>query len=211
MAKETKHYDFSKRIFKTAWADTFAFFKRLKFAAISALFSFLVGAGIFYAFFGFDAVMEEAVIAGAFVFAPIGLFAFLLFLWNLSIAPFKLVYEAATARPPKATGQPVQFDFEEPDYGVWDMTDNFTLAEASKLLAGQKTTVPAITDETKAWFNAVLAAGHSKEIHLNGSANDPEKCYVTREDLIKFAKARKKKPPFLFPEERENPNAWMAK
>lgn len=208
---ETKHYDFSKRIFKIAWGDTVAFFKKRIAVGVSFLFSVIVGAGFFYLFYGNIELEKEIGTIVAFVLAPFGLFAFLLFLWNLSIAPFKLVYEKIGASSARPRGQTVQFDLEEPDYDIWDMINEFTLADASNLLAGQKTTMRHVTDESKVWLNVILDAVEGKEIHLKGPGDDPNQIYVTRKELVKFAKARNKKPPFLFPEERGKPNAWMAK
>lgn len=104
MSEVQKPYEFSKLVFKTAWSDTVSYFGWNKRTVVLGIL-WVIGGGLYYFYAGEAALWDELVQIAVWGFAPVGVFAFLLFLWNVSIAPFKLIYEKAgrSSVPPPAT------------------------------------------------------------------------------------------------------------
>jgi len=116
------NYEFSRLVLKTAWEDTRAFFgwniRTLFIIALTAL-----GFGVYYYFQGWEAVKEELLVTVTIVVVPTGAFAFGLMIWNLSIAPFKLVFEGIknsknNATPPSKRKPTIKSRLIEASYSV---------------------------------------------------------------------------------------------
>jgi hypothetical protein len=115
------------------------------------------------------------------------------------------------------TVQPLRLDHN--DYEKWDDTDELKLWEAACLWANEKPAMPlsrratqafrllekAINDDRldarRADLNEVLRDAWDQ--HVNGTTSKANPNWVvTKSDLVSFARASDKKPPFLFPKER---------
>lgn len=156
-----------------------------------------------------------------FLFAALGV---LLFQLHSRMEAFE-ARSASVSSTPRDTGAvltALAAKGNEPDYAMWDAHDRYRLGVAAYLWAERRpaltTDVPAYSREGEAYamLRAAVLAGKLSAGDLNAHIVDlgpgdqrevipagvnPNR-WVTRADLITFAKTTKQRPKFLFPDAR---------
>ena len=205
-------------IFKRAFLETKEFFGvnfgwNLKSILIPVL--FCIGTAVHLYRFGWVAAMSEFNAFVSYALIPLGGYVFLMFLANLILAPSRILYEAISQNNSsqrsiesiKRIERIESFNFEP-----WDQVNVFQLFQAACLWASKEPHSVINNGPEYAYLRMLREAWEKHE--LGATANTLRRRQGThfvemvdvefeRENLIKFAEARKMKPPFLFPEERK--------
>lgn len=191
---------FGWRVIKRALADTWNFV-HLGQHLLVPLFLVLAGGGLDLYVRGIEAVKSEWQVFLVYTLAPLGAFSVLLFLWNLWLAPFRLLLEgnalsgtvAAPAPTPKVADW--QAGSKVPKYKVW---------QAAQLWVNREPTTDTIADYASPIYNRLIADLESYKLpsvdkyNLGDDQTIGPHTEIHRNDLIKYAEAANEKPKFLF-------------
>lgn len=200
-----------------AWTDTLNFFgwnRRTSALAVLGILGFLFD----YFARGWDRMMDEVGTLIIHTVAPIVGFGVLLFLWNLWMAPYRMLSEKIETSSQRSAA-PIALDFERPTYSLFDGRKRFTLLEAAFLWAdntpnSEAGTLPLYPEADAAYrlLSEAISDGELKLFTVNSHGQigeptrDPRPSWaIKRDDLVAFAKSINAKPNFLFPDSR----SWM--
>ena len=192
-------------MFRRALGDTWSLIHRDRqsrvFWLVSLLVSLLVGFVLGFLFLDEEEVKDEAVIMSLFTLAPLGVIAIVVFLWNLWLAPHKLMGDklGEVASHIHSLGTVAKVP-EEPDVERWKRVTSLKLYQVAELCAGIS---PGVTylgerfnDASKAIYSELEAALHLGDLKIgNGWANADT--LIKREDLQKYFSGRDDCPEFL--------------
>ena len=189
------------RVFRRTLGDTWSFFSSdwrrcvygVPFSAVGLLLAFL--------FLKEEEVKNEAVIMILFTLAPLGVFAIVVFLWNLWLAPHKLMGDkldkVASHIHSLSTVAKVP---EAPDVERWKRVTSLKLYQVAELCGGISPGViysgERSNDASRAIYSELEAACHSGVLKVgNGWANAYTP--IKREELQKYFSGRDDCPEFL--------------
>lgn len=145
----------------------------------------------------------------SFGFIPVLMVGFLVFLWNLWLAPYRLSYENSSR---DSLGDPRKPKI--PDYDAWDAVDPIGVIQASYLWSEMEPMHNIPTGNEGAYYSMIKNSIKNGEIKglERGAEIDSinlalgnlnfHSIEVHRNSLIDLANIKKLKPKFLFPEER---------
>ena len=143
------------RIFYRATSDTLAVFGRGWKTIFLAFVLLIFGSFLGFRFLGHERAMDELRILALYTFGPIGMVVPVVFLWNLWLAPYRLlkkrVEEIASdkgiAKPP-----------EKADPKHWQTVELFELSAAACLWVGVEPHWPLYTPEAKGAYAELSGA-----------------------------------------------------
>ena len=153
------------------------------------------GGGIDLYVRGAAQVMNEWTIFIIYTLVPLGGFAFLLFLWNLWLAPYRLLSEAS----PSAEIE------KEANWKEWAKVPKFTAWQAARLWVNLEPdfntdsgpSYPVFRrlkyDATSGKVKAIPRLIHGQPLEVDRHTE------FDRDELVRYAKENGEKPKFLFP------------
>lgn len=197
-------------IFKRALRDTSAYMG-VTWQSVVPIAYFIVGTFIHFIRFGMDEIVNEWQIFISYVVGPVIIFAITLFIWNLALAPFRILYESRIGEGGAAVANKVEQLKTISNFSAWDNVDVFSLWQAACLWAEKAPTWPLANDDEVAYFTMLRQAWKNKQILVTSDTYNRERKITfrpyrdvefPRSELIKYAEKKGARPKFLYPEER---------
>ena len=189
------------RVLRRSAGDTLAVFGRGWKSILFALLLLIVGNGLGFLCLGYEKAMDELRILALYTFGPIGILVSIVFLWNMWLAPYRLMEDkldevASNVHSPGAVAKVP----EAPDLGRWKRVTVLKLYQVAELCGGISPGVVAAiersNDASRAIYSELEAALISDD--LKGSdewANEYTR--IKRKDLQNYFSGRDDFPEFL--------------
>lgn len=149
---------FTERVLYRAVVDTWSFFG-VNLRTAVPVFYLVLGTAVHFWAAGWNKVVEEWSVWASYVLAPTVVFALVLFLWNLFLAPFRLVDEKLNAALAGGGSQPANlrmFDFEPPNYGAWRACETAAIVEIARLCAEEEPHSTPMSGREKPFVNLIM-------------------------------------------------------
>ena len=188
------------RVFRRALRDTWKFFGYTIRRVFTSATVFVIGAALGVRYLGLEKAMEEAHISVLYFFSPFIAIAFVVFLWNLWLAPYRLMDERIDELANRKGETPSRVNTTPADPSRWKPVQELELYKVAELCGGLSPlrVIEGSNDVAKAVYTELIAALRSGE--LKGS-NEPEYAYegtlIKRKDLQEYFKGRDDFPGFL--------------
>ena len=192
--------------FIRAWRETKGSYGLTWGAAVRTILSVAAGLGLVWAVFGLPEAMNEGALYALYILAAIGAGFVPLFLWNLWLAPYRLMNEKIE-RSVRRTSSP---DYWTPNVDHWAGTKTFKLGDAASLWVGVRPGNPIEDDRAAGKFAELSGAMMRGEIHyapgglrgltnfLEGKRPWPEYSQpISAIALRRYADAKNDVPAFL--------------
>ena len=189
------------RVFHRSTSDTLAVFGRGWKKIFITFLLLIVGIVLGFLFLGYERAMDELRILALYTFGPIGMVVSVVFLWNLWLAPFRLMEdkfdEFATNVHSLDT---VVKAPEAPDLERWKRVSSLKLYQVAELCGGISPGVgPSVersNDASRAIYSELQAAHTSGDLKV-GDEWAHEYTPIKRKDLQEYFLGRDDCPEFL--------------
>ena len=199
-------------IFKQAFRDTRAFFSFSPKSFARNGMVFIVAMLLLWFFQGRQLMLDELKDVSLYLSA-IGVAALGIFVWNLWLAPYRIMHERlddALAGLPASHDQNRPTPPEPADASAFANHENYSLIGAACLWAGIEPHTPIQDASARAKLNLLKAAVISGDLEcvwgnelanrvkaLEGTTEPPESIRIHRSDLCKYAESIDNVPEFL--------------
>jgi hypothetical protein len=158
---ETKEPSFGRLVVGKAISSTKRSFESVVRDVIVGVLSLAFGFFVYARLYGWPDAMKEVISAIAFGLAPFAFVLFVVFFWNLWLAPSELAYEASRQKvllnAPSAQKKPV-------NWAPWRAMRVISLVQFSKVLANMDPANHAQSSESVAFYNLIWDSIKSGEI-----------------------------------------------
>ena len=191
------------RVFSRAWGDTWSLITSHWKRSVFGVFLFPLGLLLGFLFLEEEEVKDEAVILILFTIGPFVAAAIVVFLWNLWLAPYKLMGDKLdeVASNVHSLGTVVKAP-EAPDWERWKRVPALKLYQVAELCGGISpgvgSAVARSNDASRAIYSELEEALRSDD--LKGS-HEPkwanEHTRIKRKDLQEYFSGRDDYPAFL--------------
>ena len=187
-----------RRLGRRAFNDTLAFFGVKRRTACLGVILLAVGNGLGFLFLGRDQAMQEVSLMLLYTVAPVGAFAILVFLWNLWIAPYRIMDEKLDLIAEHR--QPGQASIGRAVPASWKHVKKLELYQVAEISGGisPHALSKGSNDRARAVYSELLAAlqgGELKGSDVPEYANSHTR--IERSDLQRYFAGRKDCPEFL--------------
>ena len=189
------------RVFRRSASDTLAVFGRGWKSILFALLMLIVGNGLGFLCLGYEKAMDELRILALYTFGPIGIIVSIVFLWNLWLAPYRLMEDKFDefASNVHSLGTVVKAP-EAPDFERWKRVSSLQLYQVAELCGGISpgvvSSVERSNDASRAIYSELQAALISGDLK-GGDEWVHEYTPIKHKDLQKYFAGRDDCPEFL--------------
>jgi hypothetical protein len=185
----SKEPSFGWVVLKRAGGDTLGFLRHLWVGVALVGGSLATGSLLFGGLIGWSTVKQEWIIFIAFTLAPAGLFVFAAFLWNLSIAGEKLIYEAIGSIQSAAPSQEQEENTPPVSLRAYQIQSLWDVMDLASILSALDDSSLSYATKYISWKRTILDAMNADKLKYIAQRIEGRGGYYRPSDGTKIRKA----------------------